>query len=72
MHCMVYVVWPVLAGAFSQRLHERPLLGLKHTLKRQVHQAGTIFVHLPLQNREVALDRRRVGEQDSQAATERL
>jgi hypothetical protein len=46
---MAYVVWPVLAGAFSQRFHERPLLGLKHTLERQVHQAGTVLVHLPLE-----------------------
>jgi len=53
---MAYVVWLVLAGAFSQRLHERSLLGLKHTLKRQVHQASTVLVHLPLQDREVALD----------------
>jgi hypothetical protein len=31
---LMCVVWPILAGAFSQRLHERPLLGLKHTLER--------------------------------------
>jgi len=69
---MAYVVWPVLAGAFSQRLHEHPLLGLKHILERQVHQAGMVLVHLPLQNREVAFDQRRVGEHGCQAATERL
>jgi len=67
---MAYVVWLVLAGAFSQRLHERSLLGLKHTLERQVHQAGMVLVHLPLQDREVALDRRRVGEHGCQAAIE--
>ncbi len=68
---MAYVVWPVLSGAFSQRLHERPLFGLKHTLERQVHQAGTVLVHLPLQNKEVALDRHRVSEHGCQAATKR-
>jgi len=68
---MVYVIWLVLAGAFSQRLHERSLLGLKHTLERQVHQAGMVLVHLPFQNREVTIDQRRVGEHGCQAATER-
>ncbi|CAK9855270.1 unnamed protein product [Sphagnum jensenii] len=51
-------------------LEDGALLGLYDSFQRQVHQGSAERVQLPFQDREVALDRRRVGKDGREATTE--
>ena len=51
-------------------LQDGALLHLEDSFQRQVHEGGTELVQLPLQDREITFDRRRVREDGREAATE--
>ena len=63
--CMYYAS---LSG--PDLLQDGALLRLKDSFQRQVHGGGTELVQLPLQDREITFDRRRVREDGREAATE--
>ena len=46
------------------------LIRLGDSFQRQVREGSTVLVQLPLQDREITFDRRRVREDGGEAATE--
>ncbi len=66
------VLWPdvyLMAHQAHSLLEDGALLGLHDSFQRHVHQGSAKRVQLPFQDREVALDRRRVGKDGREATT---